>query len=64
LVADQVIALDDFNPQMAARLVAAFNRWPRFDAARRRLMCAELERIAAVEGLSTDVFEIVSNALD
>jgi aminopeptidase N len=62
-LADQVIALNDSNPQMAARMVAAFNRWPRYDEGRRALMKAELERVAAVEGLSNDVFEIVSNAL-
>ncbi len=62
-LADQVIRLEGFNPQIAARMVSSFNRWPRFDANRRALMRAELERIAAVEGLSTDVYEIVNNAL-
>ena len=62
-VADQVISLNATNPQMAARMVSSFNRWPRYDAARRSLMRAELERIAAVDDLSPDVFEIVSNAL-
>jgi aminopeptidase N len=45
-------------------MVSAFNRWPRFDTNRRELMRAELQRIAAQDSLSTDVFEIVSNALD
>jgi len=62
-LADQVIALNAFNPQIAARTVSAFNRWPRYDRVRRELMKAELERIAAVDDLSNDVFEIVSNAL-
>jgi aminopeptidase N len=62
-VADQVISLNATNPQMAARMVSSFNRWPRYDAGRRSLMRAELERIAAVDDLSPDVFEIVSNAL-
>ena len=62
-LADQVIALDPANPQMAARIVSAFNRWPKFDASRRALMKTELERIAGVEGLSNDVFEIVGNSL-
>ncbi len=62
-VADQVISLNATNPQVAARLVSAFNRWPRYDESRRAMMRAELERIAAVDGLSTDVFEIVSHAL-
>jgi len=63
-LADQVIALNAVNPQIAARLAGSFNRWPRYDANRRERMKAELERIAEVDGLSNDVYEIVSNALD
>ncbi len=58
-----MIRLDKSNPQIAARMVSAFNRWPRYDERRKGLMRNELERIAEVDGLSTDVFEIVSNAL-
>jgi len=61
-LADQVISLNGTNPQVAARLVSSFNRWPRYDESRRALMRGELDRIAAVDSLSTDVFEIVSNA--
>ena len=63
LVADQVIELNSINPQMAARTVSAFNPWKRYDSVRRDLMGKELRRISAVEGLSADVAEIVSNAL-
>ena len=49
LHADQMIALDALNPQIAARMAGAFNPWTRFDANRRDLMLAELRRIAAVE---------------
>ncbi|KAA9131260.1 aminopeptidase N [Marinihelvus fidelis] len=63
-LADQVIALDRINPQVAARLAGSFNRWPRYDAPRRERMKAELARIADTDGLSNDVYEIVSNALD
>ena len=62
-LADQVIALNQTNPQMAARMVSAFNSWPRYDASRRALMLAELERISTQDQLSPDVFEIVSSAL-
>ncbi|NIM69335.1 MAG: aminopeptidase N [Xanthomonadales bacterium] len=62
-LAQRVLDLDAINPQMAARMVTAFNRWKRYDEGRKRLMKAQLERIAAVEGLSPDVSEIVSNAL-
>ena len=63
LLADQVIALDALNPQVAARIVGAFNPWTRHDAARRALMKAQLQRIASAPGLSGDVAEIVENAL-
>ncbi|MBE9548695.1 MAG: aminopeptidase N [Proteobacteria bacterium] len=63
LFADQVIKLNSINPQIAARMAAAFNRWKRFDSSRQALMKTQLQRIAAVEDLTPDVYEIVSNAL-
>jgi aminopeptidase N len=62
-VADQVLTIDRSNPQVAARLVAAFNRWRRFDNARVGLQRDALERIAAAPALSTDVAEIVAHSL-
>ncbi|NND58417.1 MAG: aminopeptidase N C-terminal domain-containing protein, partial [Xanthomonadales bacterium] len=63
LHADQVLALDAINPQMAARMAGAFNAWTRYDESRQRLMQTELKRIAEVESLSPDVAEIINNAL-
>ncbi|MHC4895196.1 MAG: DUF3458 domain-containing protein [Planctomycetota bacterium] len=63
LVADAVLRLQAQNPQLASRVVSAFNQWRRFDEGRQDAMRSELERIAAVEDLSKDVFEIVSRAL-
>jgi aminopeptidase N len=61
--ADRVVELDALNPQVAARMASAFNRWKRYDAGRKALMKMELQRIASVTGLSTDVSEIVNNVL-
>jgi len=61
--AERVIELDKLNPQIAARMASAFNRWKRYDNDRKELMKAQLQRIAAVDGLSGDVSEIVNNAL-
>jgi len=61
--ADRVIELDPLNPQMAARMAAAFNRWKRYDEGRMAMMKTELQRISSVESLSGDVTEIVANAL-
>lgn len=63
LVADAVMQIDNNNPQLAARLVSAFNSIRRFDAERQTLMRQQLERIQAKDGLSNDVFEIVERAL-
>jgi aminopeptidase N len=63
LHADQVIALNALNPQVAARMAVAFNSWTRYDDGRQALMRAELARIAAADGLSPDVAEIVNSAL-
>jgi len=62
-IADQVIELNRLNPQTAARIVVAFNRWKRYDPVRRNMMKTELGRIAATDHLSSDVAEIVGNAL-
>jgi aminopeptidase N len=63
LHADQVIALNGLNPQVAARMASAFNAWTRYDEPRQALMRAELERVGAAPGLSPDVAEIVQSAL-
>jgi len=62
-LADQVLALDRLNPQVAARMVAALSRWRRYDAGRQALMLTELRRIQAQPGLSRDVGEIVEKSL-
>jgi aminopeptidase N len=61
--ADQVVAIDPANPQVAARLLGAFSRWRRFDAPRQTLMRAELERVLAARGLSKDCYEVASKTL-
>ncbi len=60
---DQVLALDPFNPQVAARLLSALSRWRRYDPARQDLMKAQLRRILAAPGLSPDCYEIASKSL-
>ncbi|MEM5316099.1 aminopeptidase N [Paraburkholderia sp. JHI869] len=60
--ADQVIALDALNPQVAARLARNLELWRRFTPALRDAMRTALERVAA-EAKSRDVREIVEKAL-
>ena len=45
-VAEQVLALDPANPQLASSIAGAFNLWKRFPEPRRAQMKAALERIA------------------
>jgi aminopeptidase N len=61
--ADQVIALDPLNPQVAARLARSFDRWRKFDAIRQKHAKAALERIRDTAGLSKDTTEVVTRAL-
>ena len=62
-LADQIIRLDSLNPQVAARLVSAFNSWRYLIEPQQSLMQAQLQRILSESGISRDVYEIVSKAL-
>src|SRR5690349_8757062 len=53
-LADQVIAINGFNPQVAARMARGFDRWRRFDAERQAKARAALERIRDSDGLTRD----------
>ena len=63
-IADKVMEIDRFNPQVAARLVQAFNICNKLEANRKAVMTKELQRINAQEGLSKDVGEIVGKILN
>jgi aminopeptidase N len=63
-LAEQVMRLDGTNPQIAARLVGAFNRWKKYDASRQALAREQLEIILTRSGLSKAVYEIVSRNLE
>lgn len=61
--ADQVIALDALNPEVAARLSRAFDHWARLVPRSRESVKKQLERIQQHPTLSRNVLEIVSKAL-
>ncbi|MDD9910863.1 MAG: aminopeptidase N [Ahrensia sp.] len=63
LFADQVLALDARNPQLAARLLTALNNWRIFEPTRRESAQSALKRIAETDGLSRDTSEIVERCL-
>lgn len=54
--------LDKLNPQVASRVVRAFDSWKQYDGRRKELMQAQLQRVLAQEGLSANVYEIASKS--
>ncbi len=61
--AEQVLALDASNPQVAARLARGLERWSRLAEPYRSSARQAIERVAAKASLSRDVREVVSRAL-
>jgi aminopeptidase N len=62
--ADQVIALNELNPEIAARLARAFDNWAKFAEPHRQALRTELLRIQAQPTLSRNVAEIITKALN
>ena len=62
-LADEVIALDKRNPQIASRLLTALRSWRSLEPVRRRHAEEALRRIAAAGDLSADVSDIVDRTL-
>ena len=63
LIADKIIEIDKLNPQVASRLASAYKDFKRLPANLKNLMKPELERVLGVDGLSKNVYEIVSKIL-
>jgi len=61
-LADQVLAVDSFNPSVAARLIEPLGQWARYKPELGALMRAELQRVGDSPGLSKNVFELASKA--
>jgi aminopeptidase N len=55
--------LDAINPQVAARLARAMDRWRKLAEPYRKAAKAAIERVAAKPDLSDDVREVVTRAL-
>jgi aminopeptidase N len=63
LWAEQVIVLNEINPQVAARLARALDRWRKYAPRLQTGMRAALEKVAATKALSNDVAEVIGKAL-
>ena len=64
LWANLVIELNTINPQVAARMARALDRWNKLMPAQQQHARAQLEHILAQPNLSPDVREVISKALD
>ena len=60
---DRVMELDALNPQVAARLARALDRWNKLAEPYRGAAREAIARVAAKSDLSNDVREVVSRAL-
>ena len=63
LMGEVIERLQASNPQIAARMLAPMTRWRRYEVGQ-EAMRAELERLAAINPLPKDVFEVVTKALE
>ena len=61
--AEQVVALDRRNPQVASRMARALENWRRYTPQLQSSIHLQLERVRDTQGLSPDVAEIVGKAL-
>ncbi|GAC1606812.1 MAG: aminopeptidase N [Ramlibacter sp.] len=61
--ADRVLELDAINPQVAARLARALDRWKKLVEPQRSAARQAIARVAAKPDLSNDVREVVTRAL-
>lgn len=59
----KVLQIQDFNPQLAARLVAPFLYWNRYDQSRQQLIIEQLRVINSYDKLKSNIYELVSRAL-
>ena len=62
-VSQKIRELDKLNPQIASGLAGAYKDYGRLNEKAKALMQEELESIISVEGLSKNVYEIVSKIL-
>jgi aminopeptidase N len=61
---EQVLAIDGFNPQLAARLLGSLRSWQNLEPMRRRAAERALRELTSREGLSPDVTEIATKMLE
>lgn len=62
LLVDNIIKIDHYNPQLAARLLEPLSHWRFYDKERQQLILHSLLKITKASGLSDDLYEVASKA--
>ena len=62
-LADQILLLNELNPQIASRLCGALTHFKRYDDQRRDQMLVQLNRINECKTLSKDVKEVITRSI-
>ena len=62
-LADMVREVDPKNPQMGASLAKVLLDWKKFEPSRQGRMKAQIEQIIAMQGLSSNTYEVCASAL-
>lgn len=64
LIADIIMQIDKFNPQVAGRFAVAFRIWKNFESKRQNAARTALERIRDMENISPNLSEMVNKTLE
>jgi aminopeptidase N len=62
-LADLILEIDSFNPEMAAGIMEVFANWRKYESKQKRLMHEQISRIATSTSLSPNLFEITTKTL-
>ena len=62
-IGEQIAHMDSINPYIAAMLAGTFKKLAKVDSKRQQLMRTEIEKLLAIETLSTNTYEILSKCL-
>ncbi len=64
MMGERILLLDKINPQVASRLMSSFKDFKKLTAPLQEQMRPVLEKIAAVDGLSKNTYEVVTKTLN
>lgn len=62
MLVENIIKIDSYNPQLAARLVEPLSHWRFYDKQTQKLIQDSLLRITTADDLSDDLYEVASKA--